>query len=403
MTHFTLFTSELSPFSIKAHACLAFLGHSYNNLPADGSKFSNGLLAAKLAWAKRRGTIAKYPEMTELDEYPGLPFFIEPNGKIQYDTSAFSRWLDSQPSTFTERKLWPEDPALGFVAQLIDEAMDEFALYLAHHLRWWHSAQSNTAGKRLHKEFSRLPLFSMLKNFPIGFSKRQVSRLPYLFSMPPAGTQQQVSNYLKAPIKAGWPETHGLLDQAWLDYTDALEALLQKQPYLLGAYFTIADASTYGIFGMLLDDPDAEQDLLKRTPTLHKWLLKIKNNEHVKDLSADDNRGGLCLTDDLLPLLNVIQNTFVPLMKQNEAAYQMHIERGETLFNEAAMAEGRALFQGELMERPFKAVTKSFQVQAWRDIQKSWTRLSGSQREGLCARVPGLSRLTEQGRPPVIF
>ena len=391
MANFLLMTSELSPFSLKIQSCLSYNGHTYKSLPGQGSKVQNTLQAIKVEIAKRRGKIYKHPKMTKLDEYPGVPFLIEPKGRVQYDSSAISRWLDTQNSPITDRKLWPQDPTLAFVAQLIDEAGDDFIIHLAHHLRWFHSADTNDAGERLFKEFSNFPLFSRKKGFPTWFGKRQVSRLPYLFSMPPADVQQDVPKYLKAPIKADWPETHTLLDQLWNDFILALENILCSQPYLLGNSFTIADASIFGMFGMLLDDPAAEQDMLKRTPTLHKWLWKIKNNQHALD--ANGGESDLKVSDKLIALLDIIMNTFVPLMKQNEAAYEQYTAQGETLFNEEAWRQDKALFEGELMGHPFKTVTKSFTVQVWRDIKDNWASLSDKQRGDLSARVSGLADL----------
>lgn len=396
MSHFTLMTSALSPFSLKIQACLSYTGHTSISLPGEGGKLQNTLQAIKVEVAKRRKTIYKHPKMTELDEYPGVPYFIEPNGRVQYDSSAISRWLDTQNSPIKERKLWPQDPELAFIAQLIDEAGDDFMIHLAHHLRWFHSAATNDAGQRLYEEFSGFPIFSLLKKFPIGFSKRQVSRLPYLFSMPPANTVQDVPNYLKAPIKEGWPETHTLLDQLWSVIILALENILTQQDYLLGDSFTIADASIYGMFGMLLDDPYAEQDMLKRTPTLHRWLWKIKNNQHSKDLNGSESN--LRVSDSLIDFLDIIMDTFVPLMKQNEAAYMQYNAQGQTLFNEAAWREEQALFEGELMGYPFKTVTKTFTLQVWRDIKDSWQALTVKQRLSLSARVKGLGEITEENQ-----
>ena len=368
MARFKLMTSELSPFSLKIQSCLSYVGHEHKSLPAQGSKFENSWQAIKVEIAKRRGTIYKYPKMTELDEYPGVPFLIEPGGRVQYDSSAISRWLDTQHNPRKNNKLWPQDPNLAFIAQLIDEAMDDFAINVVHHMRWWHCAASNTAGKRLFKEFSKFPLFAMKKGFPTWFSKRQVRRLPYLLSMPPQDYKQDVADYLKAPLKEGWPQTHELLDQCWNDYILALENVLTKQPYLLGGSFTIADASVFGMFGMLLDDPEADQEMFKRTPVLHSWLIKIKNNQHLNNI----NNEKLKLSEDLKPLISIILNTFVPLMKQNEAAYLLHKSQGETLFNETAWRKDRALYTGDIMGHPFKSVCKTFTVQVWRDILKNW-------------------------------
>jgi len=368
---FVLMTSQLSPFSLKIQSCLAFTGHRYQCLPGQGGKTKNTVKAIKVEIAKRRGTIYKYPQMTALDEYPGVPYLIEPSGRVQYDSSAIANWLDTQKNPHEDRKLLPTEPTLAFVVQLIDEAMDDFALNIAHHMRWLHSAQSNDAGERLFKEFSGFAFFSLLKDFPRGFSKRQVRRLPYLLSMPASDYKQDVPAYLKAPIKENWPPTHELLDHCWSEYILALEAVLSKQSYLLGEQFTLADASVFGMFGILLDDPAAEQDMLKRTPVLHGWLNKIKNNQHLSDISTAE----LTLSPALKPLLNIILKTFVPFMKQNKAAYELHKARGETLFNEAGLRENRALYTSELLAHPYKAVSKTFTVQVWQDLVKTWQAL----------------------------
>jgi len=384
---FRLMTSQLSPFSLKIQSCLAYTGHSYECLPAQGGKLQNMLAAMKVEIAKRRGTIYKHPRMTALDEYPGVPFLIEPKGRVQYDSSAISKWLDTQPNPKQDRKLWPKDPALAFVAQFIDEAMDDFAINIAHHMRWLHSAQTNTAGVRLFKEFSGFPFFALKKGFPAWFSKRQVRRLPYLLGMPAQNFQQDGPNYLKAPIKQGWPATHELLDTCWSEYITGLEAVLSKQAYLLGDRFTIADASVYGMFGILLDDPAADQDMFKRTPVLHNWLIKIKNNQHVQDMA----NGELRLSEHLKPLLTTMTNTFVPLMQQNEAAYISHMMQGETLFNEAALREGRALYTGEIMGHAYKAVSKTFTVQVWRDLLQSWQALPTKDSQQLRSYLAGFN------------
>ncbi len=399
MSQFTLMTSALSPFSLKIQACLAYTGHTAKSLPGEGGKLENTLQAIKVEIAKRKKTIYKYPKMTELDEYPGVPYLIEPSGRVQYDSSAISRWLDTQNSPIQGRKLWPVNPELQFIAQLIDEAGDDFMIHLAHHLRWFHSAKSNDAGQRLYTEFSRFPLVSLLKKFPIGFSQRQVRRLPYLFSMPPQNTQQNVPRYLTAPIKAGWPETHTLLDQLWHDCIRSLDDIVRHQPYLLGDSFTISDASIYGMFGMLLDDPAAEQNMLKHTPALHKWLWKIKNNQHKDDMNESESN--LRISDKLVNFLDIIMNTFVPLMKQNETAYSLYKSQGQTLFNEEAWRKDQALFEGILMGHPFKTVTKTFTVQVWRDLKENWQSLTVNQQASLMERINGLDEFTQDNKQDI--
>ena len=96
----------------------------------------------------------------------------------------------------------------------------------------------------------------------------------------------------------------------------------------------------------------------------------------------------------LRPLLEIIAETFMPLMRQNTAAWRAAKNRGQTTFNEAAFDRGEALYEGTLMGYPFRSVAKSFQVPVWRDLCQAWEALGEKQREQLRALCP---QLTDSG------
>ena len=83
-------------------------------------------------------------------------------------------------------------------------------------------------------------------------------------------------------------------------------------------------------------------DLRERAPLTHSWLLKIRDGE----IKA---HGDLELTDALRPLLEIIMNTFAPLMVQNQRAYSAAHAAGQRRFNEAAFDRNEALYDGELL------------------------------------------------------
>ena len=97
--------------------------------------------------ATRRRTALRYPQLSDLDEYPLVPFVVADRRQVSYDSSALAHWIDDQHRP-RRGPLFPEEPALAFIAQLIDEAFDEFGLYMVHHNRWVVSAATNDAGDR---------------------------------------------------------------------------------------------------------------------------------------------------------------------------------------------------------------------------------------------------------------
>ena len=363
--HYRLWGSELSPFALKLRALCDAAGLPYRWLPADGRRLDNARAWWRIQRATSTRTAIRYPQASNLDEYPLVPFLLA-DGQVYYDSSALAQWLDDHHPPAVG-PLYPADPATAFVALLLDEAFDEFGLYMAHHNRWVVSATTNNAGTRIAREFRRHLPPGATPFFGPWFARRQVRRLPYLFSVAPAGFAiPGLSPALTPPSRPGFPPTHHLLDDAWLQYLAGTEAVLAHQPFLLGDRFTVADASTYGQLGMNLTDPTAADRMRANAPHTFRWVQSIRDRAHV------GRAGAVYLSERLRPLLDVVWRTFVPLMQQNAAAHAAAQVRGERLFNERAFDRGQALYDGTLLGHAFRAVVKTFQVRVWQDLCTAW-------------------------------
>lgn len=370
MTTFVLHGVTASPYQLKMQSLLDFAGHAWERWPQQGNRWSATVLAARLSIAKHRGAVKRFPTMSaKLDEYPAVPFYSEDRRNFYYDSSSLALHLDQHPDRHAV-PLLPAEPRLAFLCHLIDEAFDEFGLYMVHHMRWVGSARTTPMGDMTAAELRVLLPPGMSALYARKLCRRQVRRCPYLFSVAPQGYEAGVSAERTPPSRAGFPPTHAILDQAWRHYLAAMEHLLAAQPFLLGQRFTLADASAYGQLSMNLVDGDATRLLEKLAPLTYRWLCDIRDGGHT------DSRGDLSLSAALLPLLRIICTTFVPLMEQNEKAYQRALARGETRFNEAAFDQGLALYDGQLLGHPFKSVVKTFQVQVWRSLQERWQSLA---------------------------
>jgi glutathione S-transferase len=379
--HVIVWGSELSPYTLKLGALLAYAERPFRLFPADGSRRENLAALLRIELAKRRRTVARYPAISTLDEYPLVPFLLSEHG-VAYDSSALARWLDDlyPPSSGA---LVPGDPSLAFAVQLVDEAFDEFGLYLVHHARWVISARTNDAGLRLAREFGRVLLPGTGSRFAQRFAARQVRRLPYLFSVaPPEPSANGPAPELTPPQRAGFPPTHRMLAHAWEGYLDGVERIVREQPYLFGERFTLADASVYGQLGMNLKDPTAAEIMQRQAPATFRWLCAIRDGHHV------GSRGALAVSTRLRGLLDAISRTFMPLMAQNAAAYDAARAGGETLFNERAFNRGRALYDGTLLGCPFRSVVKTFQVRVWRELCGAWRALDEQARIPLLRVLP---------------
>jgi glutathione S-transferase len=385
---------EASPFLLKLEALLNYRGIEFRRLPRDGGRWENMTAALRLARARRRHTVQRYPAMDPLDEYPSVPYLIVNGHDFQHDSSAIALWLDSHQSA-PARPFFPPDPVTGFLARLIDDAFDEFGLYMVHHQRWVCSAADNVMGEVTAREMSRLLPPPFAARLRINLPRRQVRRCPYLFSVAPADYRAEVEPLRVPPSRPGFPSTHALLEESWRQYLAAMEQVLLVQPWLLGGRFTVADASAYGQLSMNLIDPTSAASLERYAPRTFRWLLAIRDGEHR------DSAGGLAVNPALRALLSIIMNTFAPLMVQNERAYLQAVAAGATVFNEAAFDAGIALYDGELLGHPFRSVAKTFQLRVWRDLCNCWRGLDVAARDELQRILPNTHLLQDGGAAPV--
>ncbi|MEM1112840.1 MAG: glutathione S-transferase C-terminal domain-containing protein [Pseudomonadota bacterium] len=384
MNPVTLWGLTASPYQLKMQALLEYAGLPWRRWPDQARTMQALRFILQLRRARRQKAVQRYPGMVVgMDEYPSVPYYTLDGKSLYYDSSGLADHLDALG--MAPNWLVPEDPAMAFVCRLIDDAFDEFGLYMVHHNRWAVSATTNRMGEFTAHELRRLAPFQ--KTLAELLSRRQARRCPYLFSVAPENFDVGLSEKRTPPIRPGFPETHSLLNKAWRDYLTAMEALLSAQPYLLGERFTLADASAYGQLGMNLVDGRAAELMAELAPRTYAWLLRIAAGDH----RGDD--GALNLGDTLKPLLSCIEQTYVSLMQQNEQAYEAQQAAGQSLFNEAAFDRGQALYDGELMGRPFRAVVKTFQVVTWRELLASWDQLGEAGQASLQLQYPQLKSI----------
>jgi len=382
-TAYDLWGSRLSPFVLKVAAMCAHVGVRCRRLPAEGGLRDNLRADARCRRLRAGKLELTWPPMSELDELPLVPFLFGPRGENLYDSSAIAGWLDRHHEC-DRGALVPAAAAPRMIARLIDEYFDEFGLYMVHHNRWVLSAATNDAGRRLAGEFATMIVPPLRPLMAAWFSARQVRRLPYLFSVAPAGfAVAGVARRRQPPSPMGFPETHGLLDDAFLRMLAAMEEALGDQPYLLGSRFTVADASAYGQLAMNTQDRSADGLIAARAPRTHAWVMRIASGDN--DGAGGD--AGLVVGARLEPLLAEIARTFVPLMRQNESAYAKLRAGGQGRFNEKAFDRGEALYDGELDGRPFRSVAKTFQVAVWRRLKDEWRALDDGARAACSKRL----------------
>lgn len=372
-----------SPYQLKMQALADYSEVPWQRRPDQAGTAPALATLLRLRAARTRGTVRRFPTYVEgMDEYPAVPYYSLDGKNFYYDSTGLALHLDSL--NLPPHPLVPKDAGTGYLCRLIDDAFDEFGLYMVHHNRWVVSAKTNVMADTTVREMRAVLPPLARSGMKKKLARRQVRRCPYLFSVAPAGYDCDMPQELTPPSREGFPPTHELLDTAWRSYLNAVEGMLAHQPFLLGERFTLADASAYGQLGMNLSDGRAAELLQQYAPRTFQWLCMIRDGGHR------GSKGNIEANGLLNPLLQCIAETFIPLMQQNEVAYDQALSRGQHLFNEAAFDRGEALYDGKLMGYPFRSVVKTFQVVSWRALCQQWQSLDPDVAEDLTGKFPVL-------------
>ncbi|MCG8673722.1 MAG: glutathione S-transferase C-terminal domain-containing protein [Pseudomonadales bacterium] len=398
-TPWVIYGSELSPFTLKIIAIFQQREIPFQFMFTEGSRWENIKIELRKQALVKGLLPLTWPIMDEDDEFPLVPYVFNNKGENFYDSSAIAQWIEQQQLGNDKDSLYcPENLALDFIIRLVDEYADDYGLYMAHHHRWKVSATDNNAGARLAHELRSLAQ-PMRDRIAKNFSERQVSRLPYLFSVAPKGFLiENLPESLQPPSHNDFPPTHDLLEDSFKRLLAACENILQQQPYLFGQRFTLADASIYGQLAMNLKDTSAANLIQSLAPTTYQWLLDIHEGDFQSITKG--NKGNLTLSERHKLLLAEICRTYVPLMQQNLNAFNQYQSQGQSYFNEKAFDQNKAIYSGIIDGTPFKHVAKSFQAKTWRALLSRWNALSTQEKLSINSLMPeshGLDKDTQNG------
>lgn len=236
-----------------------------------------------------------------------IPVFYLPD-----DTGEIQAVVDSTPlirrfeADFSGRSTIPTDPAIGFLNYLIEDYADEWLTKAMFHYRWHFDADIKMAGTILPRWAGISDPEADLQKRSAYISERQISRL-YVVG----------SNNTTAPI----------IEASYLRFLDIMDALIEKQLFVLGGRPSSAD---FGIYAQLTQlakfDPTPAGICMERAPRVHAWT------DIVDDLSghpADDDAwiNQREAKEALHPLLSEIGRVYAPALLANARALQQGNEQ----------------------------------------------------------------------------
>ena len=319
-----VFGSRISYYAGKLEAYLRHRGLDYEML---------GMV--EHAEAMRAGAGAVQSPVVQLED-----------GRWLSDTTPMLAWFDAQQDG---PSIYPEDPALRFVALLLEDHADEWLWRPAMHYRWSYRQDREYASGLLADELlsaMRRPRFA--KRWAI--ARRQLGGFVHR-----DGVNATTREHVEGTVMAAF---------------DGLEAILAERPFLLGERPTIADFGFMGpMFHHLSQDPTPGELMRQRAPRVYAWVARMWEAAPAPDDAA------------LLPKVDA------PLAALLREACETHLVQLRE--NARAFARGASHYDQEVQGCRYTGLPVSrYRVWCLEELRRHWNALDGEVQAALRAHLP---------------
>lgn len=276
---FTLYKSDISYFSGKLEALLRYKQIPYRAVDCDRAALN--LIYANTGFKK-------------------MPAVRCENGDWLYDTTPAIQWFERH---YPQPAVLPDDPALAFLALLLEDYADEWLWRPAMWWRWVPRVSRWALGWRIGAEFIGTAL---ARPFGWYFGHRQ--RDEWLWG---DGLTRDNADAVR--------------DMLYSEFA-FLEPLLEEQPFLLGSHPSVADFGYFGpMFRHFGNDPDPAEIMRRQAPNTYEWLARLWNARAHRLPSTQEWRWPKA--DYWAPLLARLARDYLPYLHQNALAHRQGLKR----------------------------------------------------------------------------
>ena len=336
---YTVYKVDLSYFSGKLEAYLRYKGVPYTAVDVNPRIMNTEIYPATGA--------AKVPAVRTADD------------QWLFDTTPTIRWFEER---YHHGPVVPDDPALAFVAALLEDYGDEWLWRPSMWWRWEPVPSRLAAGWRI-ASLARLGR-AVTWTLSTHFARRQ--RREWLWG-------DGVTTANAASVR-----------DMYIDELDFLQPLLNGQPYILGSHPSIADLGYFGsMFRHFGNDPDPSEVMRRRAPAVYEWLARLWNAN--VDKLGPSQTWVWPQADCWQPLLRRIAREYLPYLHQNAVAFRDSRPRFD--------------FQGERFRFEGTATTH-YRTWCRQELQRLHRSLAPADRgrvDGLFATAGGLDALHADG------
>ncbi len=217
-----------------------------------------------------------------------------PDGTWLLDTTPTIAYLES---VCPGPKLSPADPVVRFVSLLLEDYADEWLWRPAMHYRWSYRSTAKLMSAWLAEHLSTIPAPAALK------------RAYWLYRQPTWFVRRD-------GVTAS---TRAATEASYLESLQALEAIFEIRPFILGEIPTEADFGFFAsMFRHFFSDPAPARIMRSTAPGVNEWVARMWN---LRPELLTDQAPPTTLPERIEPLLEAVAHIYLPYLAANADAH----------------------------------------------------------------------------------
>jgi glutathione S-transferase len=231
-----------------------------------------------------------------------IPVLQYPEGSFRVETTTLAYDLEAR---HPERSVIPQDRALGFVCDLLEDLADEWAVKALFLYRWWDPEDQAYVSRWAGEEWSTSEAATGSPEEIDEFRRRQISRMSIL---------------------GATEENKRLLEESYRRILAAFEPHVGMTRHLFGSRPSLADFAWFGQLSEMATDPTPMRILRERAPFTDHWVRRLDDASGVDGQWYPRERA---LDGWVEALLRIAGELYLPFLAANAEAFARGLERVE--------------------------------------------------------------------------
>jgi glutathione S-transferase len=229
-----------------------------------------------------------------------IPVLQYPDGTFRGETTVLAYDLEGRhPGRF----IIPEDRALAFICDLVEDLADEWAVKSLFLYRWWEPEDQIYVSRWAAEEWSTSGAETGSPEEIEQFRQRQISRMPIL---------------------GATAENKPLLEESYRRILAAFEPHVGMARYMLGSRPSLADFAWFGQLSEMATDPTPMRIMRESAPFTEHWVRRLDDASGVEGRWYPREQA---LDGWVEALLRIVGELYLPFLIANADAFTRGLER----------------------------------------------------------------------------